>query len=191
MIETQTQLIPTKASPLRLILKAITEHDDELNDFDPDMIDQFMLDSREKIDDYKSLIDRLEVLALESETRAKAWDKRAKGYRSKAKQIERKLIYALQSNDFQKFTGNEWQVRIKYSEKTEPKFKQPADHHAIHAHKFIRTKYEWDLIALKAALRPLPERHDDEMKADHELACELASIVKSPNVEFIPAKEIE
>lgn len=177
-------------STLKKMLKAITEHDDDIEAYDPE-VEEVMLDSREKLDGYKFLIDRLQILALEADMRAKAWAKRADGYRSKARTLEGKLIHAMLSNGFTKFTGNEWQVNIEHSETTVPKFKKPDDHHVIQANKFVRTKYEWDLLALKAALRPLPERHDEEMKADHELASELASIVKKPTVEFVPIKEID
>lgn len=179
--------------PLYKMLKKITDHDADIEDTEvEELVGEIMLDAKEKVDGYFFILTRLDSLAAEQALFAKLHTKRKSNYEAMKREIERKLLRAMQANSFDTFTGHKFQVRLKKNRPAAvPKLSTPDDHHTFQYSEFISTKFAWKLTEIGQALKPLTEDADDETRAAFEKASAIASLESSISVEFSARKDVD
>jgi hypothetical protein len=181
MIMSSLELASEK--PLHKLLRALKEADDCIENINWDEQDALMEAGKLKVDSYKYIHDKL-TLQLEHFTDlVKRFTEAKKSAQSNLNGFLRHLQWAMESNGFEMFTGQEYLVKLKPSEYCEIK----EDMECLPKHKiiygdFVRIKYEWSKTAITKAL----ESDDPDLRAKAE---QLARIGVRHKPEFSIIKE--
>ncbi len=143
-----------KPKSLHSLLLALQAADEEMEEIDLSLQIDLMDGAKIKVDNYKYIIDKLETHEAFLKKREDEYAKARRAIQSQVKRIKEHLLFALQSNHFEKFTGFEYVVsQQKAPPSVSLKVSEPTISHAIHFAEFVRTSYDWDKIAIKAALK--------------------------------------
>jgi hypothetical protein len=134
-------------------------------------------DGKAKVDGYKWLLDQLELHAAFMKKRKQEYEACEKSLNSHINRIQGNLLYALKANGFDRFTGNEFIVVQKPSNKQAVEIKggAPTIDHAIKYSDFVNTSYSWDKVAIGNVLK---ETSDSPIS-------EVAKLTRSVKAEFI------
>lgn len=189
-VETAARTI-VKPQTLNELLRALCLIDEALLDVDLNAAPDLLEAGKVKIDNYKYLIDELEMRQEHMKRKKDEYAKAETTLKNQARRLKEHLVYAMQANGFEKFTGNEYKCWVQYSESVELKLTEPGPHHKMHFPNLIKTTYEWKKNDIKRILKTSIEQLESE--ADRAIAEELrkvASIVKNPSIRFSVMKDV-
>jgi len=162
---------PTIKESFHKLLLALLAFDADDTDERPEVkLEQINIleQGKAKVDGYKWILDNLEVHKAE------------KSIEKHIDSILDNMLFALQTNKFEKFTGNEFVVKVYPSTPSvEIKGGDPTASHKIHYDKYVKVKYEWDKTAISSALK---------VGEDASLA-EFASLKRGVHLRFAINKE--
>lgn len=170
----------SKESPtLNQLLIALSNADEELSEFDPNQQLDLMEAGKVKVDNYKYILDKLEAQEFYLSAREKEFTAARKAIQSHIRKLKDNLLFALQNNGFEKFTGHQFIVSKR---RAAPAVEIIAggDPTALHMMKFsdyIRIKYEWNKEAIRLNIGKDP------------LVDELATMRETYYTRFSPNKE--
>lgn len=168
-----------KPATLNALLMALTEADNALEEIDLDQQIDLLESGKVKVDSYKYVIDKLEQQERYLFEREKEYAAAKKQVQNAQKRIKEHLVFVLQNNGFEKFTGHEYTVSLR---KARPSVIIKADANASLKMKFrdlIETKYEWKKSAV----------YDLLSKGENPDLEEFASIKESVHARFAVNKE--
>lgn len=188
-VETPERTI-VKPKTLNELLRALCLIDEALLDVDLNAAPDLMEQGKVKIDNYKYLIDEIEMRQEHMKRKKDEYAKAEATLKNQARRLKEHLVYAMQTNGFEKFTGNEYKCWVQYSESVELKLSEPGPHHKIHFPSLIKTTYEWKKTDIKRILKTDIEKLESESdKAMAEKVREFASIARTPGVRFSVLKD--
>jgi len=174
---------PTIKESFHKLLLALLAFDADDTDERPEVkLEQINIleQGKAKVDGYKWILDNLEVHKLYMKGRKEAYAKAEKSIEKHIDSILDNMLFALQTNKFEKFTGNEFVVKVYPSTPSvEIKGGDPTASHKIHYDKYVKVKYEWDKTAISSALK---------VGEDASLA-EFASLKRGVHLRFAINKE--
>lgn len=153
--ETSTAL--TVAEPVKPtlwgLLSALKAVDDEMIEINLDEQIDLIENGKVKVDSYKYVLDKLEVQSIYLKKREEEVEKARKAIEANIKRIKEHLIKSLRENGFDKFTGNEYVVKLQRAAPAVEIKAEPTAALKIRYPDLIRTKYEWDKTAVKDRLK--------------------------------------
>lgn len=155
-------LVEPPKPTLNSLLASLKAVDDEMIEVSLDEQLDLIENGRIKVDNYKYILDKLEVQAIFLEKRREEIQKSLQVINNNIKRIKEHLIYALRSNGFEKFTGHEYVVSVRKAAPAVEVKAEPTVAMKIKYPDYIKTKYEWDKTALKEAVK----RGDDPELAE-------------------------
>jgi hypothetical protein len=169
--------------PLHQLLRALNEADDALYAINWDEQDALMEAGKLKVDSYKYIHDKLTLQLQHFDDLVKRFTAQKKSVQSNLDSFMRHLKWAMESNGFQMFTGNEYLIKMRADEYCEIKEGMEClpKHRVIYGD-LVRVKYEWSKTAITKAL----ESSDPELKAKAE---QIASIGVRVKPEFDIVRE--
>lgn len=179
MNERAVHTVELPKNTLESLLSRLTAIDDELIDLDLDEQVELMEQGKVKVDNYKYIVDRMDAQADLYKKWAEEHSKAEKALRIKRKQLLNHLLFSLQKNGFQKFTGNKYQVTIR---KARPAVELKVGASAllkIRHPELIKTAYSWDKTEIGKRLK----------EGDESLA-EIAALKETHFAHFSIAKEL-
>jgi hypothetical protein len=181
MIMSSLELASEK--PLHKLLRALKEADDCIDNINWDEQDALMEAGKLKVDSYKYIHDKLTLQLEHFSDLVKRFTEAKKSAKSNLDGFMRHLQWAMETNGFEMFTGQEYLVRLRSDEYCEIK----EDMECLPKHKimygdFVRIKYEWSKTAITKAL----ESDDPDLRAKAE---QLAQIGVRRKPEFDIIKE--
>lgn len=169
--------------PLYKLLRALKEADDCIENINWDEQDALMEAGKLKVDSYKYIHDKLSLQLDHFTDLVKRFTEAKKSAQSNLNGFMRHLQWAMETNGFEMFKGNEYQVRLKPSEFCEIKDNMEClPKHKIMYGDFVKIEYKWSKTAITKAL----ESNDPELRAKAE---QLASIGVRHKPEFSIIKE--
>lgn len=180
-----------KPKTLNELLRALCMIDEAMLDVNLDDAPDLMEAGKVKVDSYKYLIDRFDSMAEELKKKENEYKAARRTIENQRERLMGHMMYALETNGFDQFTGHQYKVRVQHSEYVDLKFTEPGAHHKIHFTDLVKTTYEWKKSDIKRILKTDIEKIQDE--ADRELAekvREIASIAKRPGIRFSVLKDL-
>lgn len=186
-----TERTIVKPKSLNELLQALCLADEAMLEIDLDEAPDLLEQGKVKIDSYKFILDRMESIAEELKRKENEYKTARKSVESQRERLMGHLMYALETNGFEKFTGHQYKVRLQYSEFVDLKLSEPGAHHKIHFPDLIKTTYEWRKSDIKRLLKTDVEKLDSEAdKTMAEKVREFASIGKRPGIRFSVLKDL-
>jgi len=157
------------------ILQLFQAIDQEVIEANLDQQIDLMNDGKAKVDGLKHVLDRLKVMATYFGGMKDEYAAKEKAINTKIESLHKYIIHSLQTNNFEKFTGNEFTVKLKKNPAScsITGTKKPTVDHKIKYDEFVRTSYEWNLDVIK-----------DALKSGDPLAQEIATLKHGTKVEF-------
>lgn len=136
------------------LLMALQSADDAIESVDLDKQIDLLEGAKIKVDNYKYLIDKLELQSEYLLAREQEFAAAKTSVKKNVARLKEHLIFALQANQFEKFTGHEYVVRqAKAAPSLDIKASEPTLSHAIKYPDYVRTSYNWDKKSLLEALK--------------------------------------
>lgn len=126
----------------------------------------------DKVDGYKEYIDKCEAEVERLDKRVKMFAKTKSAIAKKVENLHKLLAFHMAKNSFKFMRGHDWKVVLTHSNSVEVK-PDPTPDLYLEYPNFIRMKYEWNKVALSAAL-----------KAGDEKAAQIAERVEKINCKF-------
>lgn len=167
-------------STLHALLMALTQADDDMQEtLQLDQQSELIEAGRIKVDSYKYLLDKLEAQEAMLDKWVQEYLDARRAIQNNRKRLIEHLTFALRSNGFDKFTGNQYVVSLRKAPPSVEVKGEPTAGHKLKYSEFVRTKYEWDKTAIR-----------DALKAGNESAAELAALKETVYPKFTVLKGI-
>ena len=189
-VETPARTL-VKPQTLNELLRALCLIDEAMLDVDLNAAPDLLEAGKVKIDNYKYLLDELELRQEHMKRKKDEYAKAEATLKNQAKRLKEHLVYAMQANGFEKFSGHEYKCWVQYSESVELKLTEPGAHHKIHFPSLVKTTYEWKKNDIRRILKADIEKIQSESdRAMAEKVREFATIAKTPGVRFSVLKDL-
>jgi hypothetical protein len=179
-----------KPKTLNEILRSLVLIDEAMLEVDLSEAPDLMENGKVKIDNYKFLIDEMEMRRDHMNQKKQEYAKAEKTLENQIRRLKEHLVYAMTANGFEKFTGNEYKCWVQYSESVELKLTEPGPHHKMHFPSLIKTTYAWKKDDIKRMLKADMASLAEKDRATAEELRQVASIVKNPSVRFSVMKDV-
>lgn len=142
-----------KPKSLYQLLLALQASDDACENLDLSAQIDLVDGARIKVDNYKYILDKLEAHECYLALREKEYASAKKTIQSNIKRLREQLIFSLQANGFDRFTGNQYiVVQQKAKASVSLKMGEPDVFKALTYGDFVRTAYVWDKTAIAKGL---------------------------------------
>jgi glutamyl-tRNA reductase len=184
-----TERTIVKPKTLNELLRALCLIDEAMLDVDLNAAPDLLAEGKVKIDNYKYLIDEMDLRRESMKRKREEYAKAEKTLENQIKRLKEHLIYAMQANGFEKFSGNEYKCWVQYSESVKLSLSEPNAQLKIHYPDLIKTSYEWKLTPIKQILKKDPASLDESDRSLAEKVREFATITKTPSVRFSVLKD--
>lgn len=176
-----TELEKVASPSFHQLLLSLQTADEAMETVDLDAQLDLLEAGKIKVDNYKYILDKLELQAEYLHLKEQEYAAAKTSVKKNIERLKKHLLFALQSNDFEKFTGHQYVVRqAKSAPSLELKASEPTLNHAIKYPNFVRTSYDWDKKALINAL-----------KAGDSSAELIADIKHTVYIKFTVNKEVQ
>ena len=179
-----------KPKTLNEILRSLVLIDEAMMEVDLSEAPDLMENGKVKIDNYKYLIDEMELRREHMTLKKQEYAKAEKTLDNQIRRLKEHLVYAMTANGFEKFTGNEYKCWVQYSESVELKLTEPGPHHKIHFPSLIKTTYAWKKDDIKRMLKADIASLDEKDRATAEELRQVARIAKNPSIRFSVMKDV-
>ncbi len=142
-----------KPESLYQLLLALQSADNSCENLDLSAQIDLMDGAKIKVDNYKYILDKLESHEFYLSQREKEYTAAKKTIQANIKRLREQLLFALQANGFERFTGNQYVVtQQKAKASVSLKLGEPDVFKALTYGDFVRTEYVWDKAAISKAL---------------------------------------
>jgi hypothetical protein len=177
------KLAAVESQPMTLaqILETLQAADDALIEMTTDQMAELGALLAQKVDGYRLVLTKMEAEEKRLREEAAAFLKPAQALAKAQDRLKGAMIYHMVKHNMTRIPGESWRVDLKETKAVETPQEKPTSDDQWNYPDFVRQKFEWDKVALKAAL----ERDDPKAK-------EIARIVINMTPAFaVNKKEIE
>jgi len=144
---------PERPASYYKILQMCNAIDEELIEIDLQEQINLLEDGKAKVDALKHVIDRCEHQAEFYKKRKQEYADKQAALDNNVKRLKKYVTRSMLDNNFTQFTGNEYMVKLQKAAPSLIVNGEPTIDHKIKYDEFVITKYEWDVKALKEALK--------------------------------------